>query len=591
MTRILAATALAMGAARGTMVLYIVLTLLSGVLPIGVAWLTKLVVDGVVGGGPILALAGGLALAGVLTAAVPTVIQYLRAEVDRKVGLLAQDRLFTAVDRFTGLARFEDPRFLDRLRLAQQATDSTAGDVVDGILGLARSAITVVGMLASLFLLSPLMSMLVLVTGLPTLVAEIVLSRRRARMFWDVGPIERRELFYATLLSTVDMAKEVRLFGIGRFLRDRMLSDRRTANAAKRRIDRGHAVIQTGLGVFAAVVAGGGLIWAAGAARDGQLSAGDVMIFVAAVGGVQGALAAMAVDVARAHYALLMFEHYDAVVRAEPDLPVPAPAQVLPPLHSGIELRDIWFRYSEDHPWVLRGVNLVIPHGTTMALVGRNGAGKSTLVKLLCRFYDPTKGSILWDGVDIRDVDPLELRTRIGAIFQDYVEYDMTAAENIALSDVDRIGDRNGIETAARRAGIHDKLATLPQGYDTLLTRMFFMEDQTDGVVLSGGQWQRLALARAFFRDRRELMILDEPSAGLDAVAEQEIHAAVRQHGEHGTCLLISHRLSAIRDADQVVVLSDGQVTEQGSHDGLMAAEGQYAQLFTVQAAGYQPAR
>ncbi len=566
---------------------FVVLTVISGVLPIGVAWLTKLVVDGVVGGGPVVALAAGLALAGAVTASVPTLIQYLRSELDRKVGLVAQDRLFSAVDRFVGLARFEDPRFLDRLRLAQQTTDSTAGDVVDGFLGLARSTITVAGMLASLFLLSPMMSVLVLVTGVPTLVAEIVLSRRRARMFWDVGPIERRELFYATLLSTVDIAKEVRLFGIGGFLRNRMLADRRTANAAKRRIDRGHAVIQTGLGLFAALVAGGGLIWAASSARNGQLSAGDVMIFVAAVAGVQGALASMAADVAKAHYALLMFDHYDAVVRAGPDLPTRA-ANPLPPMKNGIELKDVWFRYSEDHPWVLQGVNLFIPHGTTVALVGRNGAGKSTLVKLLCRFYDPTKGAILWDGTDIRDVGAAELRRGIGAIFQDYVEYDMTAAENIALSDVDRIGDRPAIELAARRAGVHAKLESLPDGYETLLTRMFFREDGTDGVVLSGGQWQRLALARAFFRDRRELMILDEPSAGLDAMAEQEIHAAIRQHGAHRTCLLISHRLSAIRDADRVIVLSDGQVVEQGSHEELMAAAGQYAQLFTVQAAGYQ---
>ena len=217
------------------------------------------------------------------------------------------------------------------------------------------------------------------------------------------------------------------------------------------------------------------------------------------------------------------------------------------------------------------------------------------LVKLLCRFYDPTKGAILWDGVDIREADIGALRRGIGAVFQDFVEYDMTAAENIALSDVDGRTDLDRIVSAARQAGIHDKLATLPLGYDRLLTRMFFLEEDQDdpstGVVLSGGQWQRLALARAFFRAKRDLMILDEPSAGLDAQAEQEIHAAVRRHAASRTCLLISHRLNAIRDADRVVVLADGRVTEQGDHDELMAAGSEYARLFTMQASGYQTTR
>jgi ATP-binding cassette subfamily B protein len=264
--------------------------------------------------------------------------------------------------------------------------------------------------------------------------------------------------------------------------------------------------------------------------------------------------------------------------------------RALPPLWCGIELRDVWFRYSEDHPWALRGVNLHIPHGTAVALVGRNGAGKSTLVKLLCRFYDPTHGAILWDGVDIRDVDVDDLRQRIGAVFQDYMSYDMTAAENIALGDLDAFNDARRIRAAAQRAGIHATLARLPHGYDTLLSRMFFMGDDNpeSGVVLSGGQWQRLALARAFLRARRDLMILDEPSAGLDAEAEHEIHASLRRYRGGQTSLLISHRLGAVRDADHIVVLHDGRVVEHGDHRTLMAGGGHYARLFTMQARGYQ---
>jgi ATP-binding cassette subfamily B protein len=261
-------------------------------------------------------------------------------------------------------------------------------------------------------------------------------------------------------------------------------------------------------------------------------------------------------------------------------------------LERGIELRDVWFRYSDEHSWVLSGVNLFLPAGQAIALVGRNGAGKSTLVKLLCRLYDPTKGAILWDGVDLRDMDVAELRHRIGAVFQDFMHYDLTAAENIALGDVGTLDDRGRITAAARLAGVHEMLEALPSGYDTMLSRTFMSEADKDdpetGVVLSGGQWQRLALARAFLRDKRDLLILDEPSSGLDAVAEHEVHTRLREHRAGRTSVLISHRLGAVRGADQIVVLDDGGISEHGTHDELIAASGLYAELFRLQAAGYQ---
>jgi ATP-binding cassette subfamily B protein len=593
--RAVAACSLAARAVPGTVALYAALVLTMGTLPVVIAWLTKLVLDQLVGDaslGTLTGLGAGLAVTGLVAGVAPQVTQYLRAEIDREVGLVAQNRLFTAADGFIGLGRFEDPSFLDRLRLAQQAGGTTPTLAVDGMLGIARSALTITGFLGSLLLLSPLMTVLVLASGVPALIAEITLSRRRARMFWDVGPAERRELFYGQLLSSVEAAKEVRLFGTGAFLRGRMLTERRTANAAKRAVDRRELAVQAGLGLLTAVVSGAGLMWAVGAARAGILSVGGITMFVAAVAGVQAALAALANEVARSHQAVLMFDHYVAVTTAGPDLHVPEAPLPLPPLRGGITLRDVWFRYSDDHPWVLRGVNLHIPQGKALALVGLNGAGKSTLVKLLCRFYDPVRGTILWDGVDLRQIDVAALRWRIGAVFQDYMEYDMTAAENIALGDVELLDDRESLHTAAERAGIHHLLAGLPRGYDTLLSRMFFMESDKDnpetGVMLSGGQWQRLALARAFLRDQRDLMILDEPSAGLDAEAEHEIHTTLRRHRGGRTSLLISHRLGAVRDADHIVVLADGRIVEQGDHAGLITADGEYARLFALQASGYQ---
>ncbi|WP_229327149.1 ABC transporter ATP-binding protein [Streptomyces sp. UNOC14_S4] len=593
--RIAAAGALVARAAPGVLGGYALFTLAAGALPVVTAWLTKLLLDGLARGASsarLVGLGAGLAAAGVVAGAVPQLTRYLRTELDRRVGLLAEDRLYTAVEGFTGLARFENPRFLDRLRLAQGAGGGTPNQAVDGAIGISRAAVTIGGFLGSLSVLSPWMTALVLAAAVPTLASEVAIARRKARTLWEIGPVERRQMFYSELLSSVEAAKEIRLFGIGAFLRGRMLADRRTANAAKRAVDRREAVVQTALGLLAALVSGGGLLWAVTAAHDGTLSSGDVVMFVAAVAGIQSAVTTLASEVARGHQALLTFDHYLAVTRAGPDLPLSVRPVELPPLSRGIELRDVWFRYSERHPWVLRGANLHLRHGQALALVGLNGAGKSTLVKLLCRFYDPERGAILWDGADIRTVDVAELRRRIGAVFQDYMHYDMTAAENIALGDLTAFDDRPRLTAAAERAGIHLRLAALPYGYDTLLSRRFFMESDKDnpetGVVLSGGQRQRLALARAFLRDRRDLMILDEPSAGLDAEAEHEIHTALRQHRGERTSLLISHRLGAVRDADVIAVLEDGRVVEQGSHAELIGAGGRYARLFALQAAGYR---
>ncbi|WP_460526809.1 ABC transporter ATP-binding protein [Flindersiella endophytica] len=594
MRLIVGAYALAAVAAPGSLVSYLILTLSTAGLPVISAWLLKLVIDVLSSGaglGRLLGLAAGLAVTGLVATVTPQFTQYLGAQVNRAVGVLAQDRLFGAVEGFVGLGRFEDPQFVDRLRLAQRASDMP-NQAVNGVLGIGRAIMTVSGFVVSLWLLSPALATLVLLSGIPMLVAQVALSRRRSRMFWDISPTERREVFYGQLLSTVTAAKEVRLLGIGAYLRGRMLTARRAANAARRAMDRRQLAAGGGLGLLAALISSIALLWSVRAAQAGALSVGDVTIFVAAVAAVQGTLAAMAGEVAQTHQALQMFGYYTAVTTAGPDLPVSSEPRALPASWRHIELDDVWFRYSDDHPWVLRGVNLRIPYGRTLALVGLNGAGKSTLVKLLCRLYDPTRGAIRWDGVDIREVDVTKLRQRIGAVFQDHMCYDMTAAENIGLGDLDAFDDRARIVAAAGRAGIHSTLVGLPRGYDTLLSRIFFMESDKNnpekGVLLSGGQWQRVALARAFVREGRDLMILDEPSSGLDAEAEHEIHSSLRRHREGHTSLLISHRLNAVRDADSIAVISDGHIVEQGDHATLMATAGEYARLFTLQASGYK---
>jgi ATP-binding cassette, subfamily B, bacterial len=590
------ALALAWKAAPVHMTAYLGLVLTTASVPVVTAWLTKVLVDRVISEPSIRAVAGlavALAGVGVVVAAAPQVGQYLRAEADRRSSLRAKDDLFAALERTAGLARFERPEFLDRLRLAEQGAASPASSV-DNALQAGRCVVTLTGFVGSLAVINPWFTGVLLGAAIPSFLVQLQLSRQRAQMLWRISPAQRRELFYIGLLGSVAAAKEIRLLGLGPFLRGRMHDELRTINEARRRVERRELAYQAALMTLAGLITGAGLVWAVLAAARGRLTVGDVTLFMSAAASTRGAIDGLIRSSTQWYQQLQLFEHYVAVVDDEPDLvlraaPPPAPARTSP--RGGIELRDVWFRYSEEHPWTLRGVDLTIPNGAAVALVGPNGSGKSSLVKLLCRFYDPSRGEIRWDGTDIRAIPVDQLRQRIAAVFQDFMAYEFSAADNIAVGDLTGLHDRTRIEGAARRAGVHDRLSRLPRGYDTLLTRAFSaMSDRDDpqaGVVLSGGQWQRVALARAFMRTDRELMILDEPSSGLDADAEADLHTRLRDIRAGRTCLLISHRLSAVRDADLIAVLSDGRIAEEGTHRELLATGGVYARMFTLQAAGY----
>lgn len=574
----------------------LVVMLAQAAAPVAATWCTKLVVDALVHGGSVVMPAAGLAAAGVVAAALSPVGVLLGNQVSRRTGLLATARLFTATNGLDGLARFEDPAFADKLRLAQQAPGGL-GQLTSAAVGLGRGGLTLVGLLGALLVISPALTAALLLGGLPMLVAQLRFSRRRTDLALQLGHGERREAFYGQLLTTVRAAQEVRLFGIGSFLRDRIVAERRTADRARRGLDRRVALAEALLGGLGATAAGAGVVWAVLQARSGRIGVGDVAALLGAVAATQAALYAVISAVSSAHRSVLAFEQYLAVLAVPNDLPVAAPARELPPLRGAIELRDVWFRYGPDRPWVLRGVTLTIPAGGSVGLVGLNGAGKSTLVKLLCRFYDPTRGEIRWDGVDVRDVPVAALRARLSCVFQDYMTYDLSAAENIGVGDLTALDDPGRLHRAARRAGVHETLQALPAGYDTPLTRIFVgprtgpNKRPAAGVLLSGGQWQRVALARSFLRDAADLVVLDEPSAGLDVDAEHELHTAMREHRAGRATLLISHRLNAVRDADTIVVLADGVVAERGSHQELIRTGGTYARLFTRQAAGYQTAQ
>jgi ATP-binding cassette, subfamily B, bacterial len=579
---------------RGAFAAQILVMVAAGLAPVAAAWLLRSVLDSLTGGGPhasLLSLVVALAAASGLQGVLPSFGQYLAAQSGRAIERVATTELFGAVGRLAGLRRLEDPAFLDRLNMAQRVSTSAPGQVFTSISGVVQSTLTVIGFLAALLVLNPVMAVVVLAATVPGLAAETGVARRHAAMLEGISHAERRQYFYANLLSSLAAAKEIRLFGLGMFFRRRMLDELRVIQRAGQRVDRRQAAVYSLLAALSAVVAGAGIWWAVSSAARGKLTVGDVSIFVAALGAAGSSLTMIVNQAGMAYQSVLTFRSYTDIVAEGPDLAPPADLAPARALRRGIEFDNVWFRYAPDLPWILRGVSFFVPYGQAVALVGRNGAGKTTLVKLMCRFYDPDRGRILWDGADLRDMDVAGLRDRISAVFQDYMAYELSARENIAVGDLSLRQEPDALAAAARLAGIHDTLTALPNGYDTLLTRIYAdladKEDPRTGVLLSGGQWQRVALARAFLRGGRDLVILDEPSSGLDAEAEYEIHSGLRAHRDGRTSVLISHRLNAVRDADHIVVMVDGAVAEQGDHHALMARGGTYARLFSLQAKGF----
>jgi ATP-binding cassette subfamily B protein len=565
-----------------------------GGLPVAAAWLMRSVLDTLAYGSRHADLTGivvALAAIGGAQLILPYAAQYLSAQSGRATQRRSSAELFTAVGSLEGLRRLEDPRYRDNLFMAQQVSATGPGQVIASLAGMAQAVVTLGGFVATLVLLSPLMAAIVVAAAIPAIVVQLRLARQRATIMRGMSHAERRQAFYADLLSDHAAATEIRLFRLAPFFLRRMLAELAAVQRAGQRADRRTLAGYSLLGGLSAAIAGAGLWWAIAEAAKGRLTIGDVTVFVAALAAVMSSLSTILSEAAMAYQTVLLFRCYQDVVTEEPDLPAPACPRSAGPLRHGIEIEGVSFRYGADQPWILQGLSLFIPSGQTVALVGLNGAGKSTLIKLLCRFYDPEIGRIRWDGTDLRDLDVASLRERISVVFQDFMRYELSAGENVAVGALEHADQQGALQEAAARAGIDGVISALPDGYRTLLTCNYFdladKEDPRTGVLLSGGQWQRLALARGFLRGGRDLMILDEPSSGLDAQAEHEIHQQLRTHSGGGTAIMISHRLSLARNADRIVVLAGGQIAEQGSHEELMAESGTYARLFSLQARGF----
>jgi len=335
-------------------------------------------------------------------------------------------------------------------------------------------------------------------------------------------------------------------------------------------------------GLFSTVAGSAIYLYIALKAVSGELTLGDLALYTAAATSVQSSIGGLFNSFSGMYENNLYLDTLYRFLGTKPEIDRPAnPVAVPEPLRGHITFDHVSFAYPGAEEPALKDVSFDIQPGETVAVVGKNGAGKSTLIKLLCRLYDPTGGRILLDGVDIRTLDPDDLQRRISAVFQDHVSYQATASENIGLGDLEHLTDRPSIVQAADRAGIANRIERLPRGYDSPLGRWF-----DEGVSLSGGEWQKIALARGFLREA-PILVLDEPTSALDAQAEHDLFVRLRQLAEGRTTLYISHRFSTVRQADRIILLEHGKLVEQGTHNELMNLDGGYAELFTLQASAY----
>jgi ATP-binding cassette subfamily B protein len=568
----------------------LVLACLSGVFIPAAAWISRTLIDTLATPhrniDRVVLLAVAMAASGVLSALSGNLAGLLSYASQRSISITASQRLYQALNRVPGIAFFEDPTYQDSLRLAEQASQEMPGALCNMLLTFLRTAFTMAGFAGALLFIWPPAPLVFLAVLVPSILAELALARRQAVLNEAASGDYRRQASYRFSLSNPQGAKEIRAFGIGDFILGKLIEAFKNATGKQLRGQqhafRVQVLVMCLIGVAVAASAGFG----AYATAVGRISVGDFVLFSTALATAQGSAASLLSISSMLMASIARFRKYLEILHlpdqlATGSLPVP-------PLSRGIQFDNVWFRYSEDGEWILKGLTMWLPAGRSTGIVGLNGAGKTTIVKLLCRFYEPQQGAIRWDGLDLHECSVDSLRERLSVTFQDFVTYELNATENIGVGKLSRLADQDAIEESARLAEIHGALKSLPHGYRTMLTRLF-VDPATGngGVALSGGQNQRIALARSLLRSDADVIILDEPSSGLDPEAEYKIHQTLRTCSIGKTSLLISHRLSTLRDADRILVIADGEIAESGKHDQLMAANGGYAVLFALQAEGY----
>lgn len=569
-----------------------VLTLIAALFPPAIAWVGKLIVDGVVaaaqsGSGAdreqVLLLVGVELLLVVGSTAVSRLLTLLRELLRANLGNVINTRILEKALQLE-LRHFEDSEVYDKMQNARREAASRPLSLVLQAFSIVQNLITLGSFAALLVGLSPWSVLILFAASVPAFIAEARMAGESYRLYSWRAPEGRRLNYLEWILTRDSHVKEVKLFDLGGELLGRYKALFSKFYAEDRRLAYRRLAYGLGLGLLSVLAFYGLYAFVVGRAASGAISLGDMTLYVAVFrqgqAAFQNILTAIGSMYEDALFMSNLFLYLDIPTSGERPRGVP---RRLPAIGQSqrLEFRNVSFRYHGKQEWALRHINLVLEPGEKLGLVGENGAGKSTLVKLILRLYEPTEGEILYGGVDLRDLEPQELRARIGAVFQDFVRYQFSAAENIGLGEVAHLQDRERIAQAAEKGGAAGVIEALPQRYDTVLGGWF-----ESGQELSSGQWQKLAVARAFMRDA-EVLILDEPTASIDAEAEHELFRRFQQLAADRTAIIISHRFSTVRIADRIAVLHNGEMVELGSHEELIARDGRYAHLFRLQAQGY----
>ena len=565
------------------------LTVIAGILPAAIAWVGQLIVDGVVAAmsqdvpdpGPVLWLVAleaviVIALAG-CQRGLSASQSLLRALLGQRVNVMILEKALTLE-----LAHFEDSEFYDKLTQARREASSRPLSLVTRTFGLVQNAISLSSYAVLLFAFSPWAVVILIGAGLPSFFAEAKFSGDAFRLFRWRSPDTRMQMYLETVIAREDGVKEVKLFQLGPkllqryraifnrlFVEDRALTIRRDTWGFL-------------LGLVASVAFYGAYAWIVLATIYGRITLGAMTMYLVLFRQGQSAVSAILTAISGMYEDNLYLSNlYDYLEQPVPVRRGSSPKG--PDPERGLEFEHVSFAYPGADGKALTDISLELRRGESLALVGENGSGKTTLIKLLTRLYEPTEGRILLDGLDLRDWDVEVLRRRIGVIFQDFGRYQFTIGENIGAGDVRHMDDEVRQEAAAETGMAAPFIDSMPERYNTQLGRWF-----KGGRELSGGQWQKIALSRAFMRSEADILVLDEPTAAMDAAAEAQVFGLFREEARNKMTILISHRFSTVRAADQIVVLHDGRIIESGTHESLLVEKGTYAQLFQLQARGYQ---
>lgn len=480
------------------------------------------------------------------------------------------------------LQAYENPVFYDRLERARvQATDRLA--MIQALGRLFQQSITTATYSAAILFYSPWLLLLLVVCLVPAFLGESHFAFLNYAKNFRQTPAKRQLDYLRQVGGSREAAKELKLFNLSDFFTGRFTAISNAILDENLALSRKRLWAVSALSVLSSCGYYGAYLWVIYNTVTGKLNLGTLVFLTGAIMAAQtnisqvfSTLSGIA-DQALFLTDLLEFFRMKPTVMSKPNA-LPAPR----PIRRGFEFKNVWFRYPDTERWILRSLNFTLECGERIALIGQNGQGKTTIVKLLTRLYDPSEGQVLLDGIDLREYNIEDLCNEIGVIFQDFMRYEMTARENIGVGRIELLSDLDSIKSAAEKSLADGVIAKLQYGYEQMLGRRF-----EGGVDLSGGEWQKLALARAYLRDA-QVLVLDEPTAALDARAEFEVFERFNELTEGKMALFISHRFSTVRMAERIIVLEDGAIAEKGNHDQLMALGGRYAEMFELQASSYR---